>query len=190
MASTPIACPRETTDKRRTTTTNGSSSHHHDSAPSRLHSLIYTGAEPIHQVRCPRKLPAWPWPPETRSFFCHFGGFFLHDGQDLLRRLCIISFSLSVRDTLHRSRLWLLASMLRMFQVSLVQPLPSHKNPLTKLRRASSVVPWIVLLGRKVLAVPATSAAPQRIFSAAGNIMTKKRARSTCDHLEELMYLH
>jgi len=36
-----------------------------------------------------------------------------------------------------------------------LQELPSHKNPLTELRRASSVVPWIALLGRKVLAVPA-----------------------------------
>jgi len=48
----------------------------------------------------------------------------------------------------------------------------------------------IALLGRKVLAVPATSAAPERMFSLAGNIMTKKRARLSCDHLEELMYLH
>jgi len=68
--------------------------------------------------------------------------------------------------------------------------LPSHKNPLTELRRASSVVPWIALLGRKVFAVPATSAVPERRFSAAGNIMTKKRTRLSCNHLEELMYLH
>jgi len=65
----------------------------------------------------------------------------------------------------------------------------SHKNPLTELRRASSVVPYIALLGRKVFAVPATSAVPERMFSAAGNIMTKKRARLNCNHLEELMYL-
>jgi len=72
-----------------------------------------------------------------------------------------------------------------------LQELPLHKNPLTVLRRASSVVPWIVLLGRKVFAVPATSAAaPERMFSSAGNIMSKKRARLSCDHLEELMYLH
>jgi len=71
-----------------------------------------------------------------------------------------------------------------------LQELPSHKNPLTESRRASSVVPWIALLGRKVLAVPATSAAPERMFSSAGNIMTKQRARLYCDHLEELMYLH
>ena len=64
-----------------------------------------------------------------------------------------------------------------------LQELPSHKNPLHELRRASSVVPWIALLGRKVLAVPATSGAPERTFSSAGNIMTKKRARLSCDHL-------
>ena len=75
MASSPIARPRGTTDKCRTTTTNSSSSHHHDSAPSRPHPLICTGAEPIHTVHGPPKMPAWLWPPETRSFPCHFGGF-------------------------------------------------------------------------------------------------------------------
>jgi len=58
VASSLIARPRGTTDKRRTTTTNSSSSHHHDSAPSRPHPLIYTGAEPIHPVHGPPKLPA------------------------------------------------------------------------------------------------------------------------------------
>ena len=71
-----------------------------------------------------------------------------------------------------------------------LQPLPSRKNPLADLRRASSVIPWIALLGRKVLALPATSAGPKRMFSAAGNVMTKKRARLTCNHLEELMHLY
>ena len=71
-----------------------------------------------------------------------------------------------------------------------LEPLPSHKNPLDELRRASSVVPWICLLARKVLAVPATSAAQERMFSSAGNFMTKKRANLRCGHLEELMYLY
>jgi len=75
VASSPIARPQGMTDKRRTTTTNSSLSHHHDSAPSRPHPLICTGAELIHPIDWPRNLPAWPWPPETRSFFCHFGGF-------------------------------------------------------------------------------------------------------------------
>jgi len=48
----------------------------------------------------------------------------------------------------------------------------------------------IALLWMKVLAVPATFAAPKCMFSAAGNIMTKKRARLTRNHVEELMYIH
>ena len=69
-------CPsRGTTDKRRTTTINSSSSHHHDSAPSRPHPLIYTGAEPIHPVHGPPKLRAWPWPPETKRGI--LAGFYL-----------------------------------------------------------------------------------------------------------------
>jgi len=52
------------------------------------------------------------------------------------------------------------------------------------------VVPWIALLGRKVLAVPATSGVPEHMFSSGGNIITKKRDRLSFDHLEELMYLH
>jgi len=75
VAGSPIA--RGTTDKRRTTTTNSSALHHHNSAPSRPHPLICTGTEPIHPVHGSPKLRAWPWPPETRSFFCHFGGFSL-----------------------------------------------------------------------------------------------------------------
>jgi len=69
-----------------------------------------------------------------------------------------------------------------------LQALLSHTKTLTELRRTSSVVPWIALLGRKVFAVSTTSAVPERMFCAAGNIMTKKleRARLT----EELMYLH
>ena len=67
-----------------------------------------------------------------------------------------------------------------------LQEFPLHKNPLTELRRASSVVQWIALLGRNVLA----SAAPERMFSSAGNIRTKKQARLSCYHLEELMYLY
>ena len=61
VVCSPIARPRGTTDKRRTTTTNSSSWHHHNSAPSRPHPLICTGAEPIHPVHGPTKLRAWPY---------------------------------------------------------------------------------------------------------------------------------
>ena len=35
-----------------------------------------------------------------------------------------------------------------------------------------------------------TSASPERMFSAAGHIMNKKRANLSPDHMEELVYLH
>jgi len=50
--------------------------------------------------------------------------------------------------------------------------------------------PWLGVLARRVLAIPATSAAPERLFSTAGNMMTKKRSRLACDNMEELVYLH
>ena len=50
--------------------------------------------------------------------------------------------------------------------------------------------PWLGVLARRVLAIPATSAVPERLFSTAGNVMTKKRSRLTCDNMEELVYLH
>jgi len=53
---------------------------------------------------------------------------------------------------------------------------------------------WLVrkvrVLARRVLAIPATSAAPERLFSTAGNVMSKKRSRLTCDNMEELVFLH
>jgi len=40
----------------------------------RLSALVRSRSTHIHS---PPKFPAWLCPPETRSFFCHFGGFFL-----------------------------------------------------------------------------------------------------------------
>ena len=77
MASTSIACPRETTDKRRTTTTNSSSSHHHDSEPSRPHSLICTGAEPIHPVHASSQLCRAAVAPRNEVIFLPFWRGFL-----------------------------------------------------------------------------------------------------------------
>jgi len=38
--------------------------------------------------------------------------------------------------------------------------------------------------------IPATSAAPERLFPTSGNTMTKKWFSLSCDHLEECVYLH
>jgi len=86
VASTPIACPRETTDKRRTTTTNSSSSHHQDSAPSRPHSLICTGAEPIHPVHASSQLCRAAVAPRNEIIFLPFWRGFLHLFSNVLHR--------------------------------------------------------------------------------------------------------
>jgi len=36
----------------------------------------------------------------------------------------------------------------------------------------------------------AAGGAPERLFSMAGNVITKKRSRLTCDNIKELVYLH
>ena len=69
-------------------------------------------------------------------------------------------------------------------------PFPEDKNPLDEWRRGTvHLFPWLGLLARRVLAIPAISAVPERLFSTAGNVMTKKRLL-TCDNMEELVYLH
>ena len=64
-------------------------------------------------------------------------------------------------------------------------------NPLDEWRRgAVHRFPWLGVLARRVLAISSISAAPVRLFSTAGNVMTKKRSRLTCNNMEELVYLH
>ena len=70
-------------------------------------------------------------------------------------------------------------------------PFPKDKNPLDEWRRgAVHLFPWLGVLSRRVLVIPVTSAAPERLFSTAGNLMPKKRSRLTCENMEELVYLH
>jgi len=72
-------------------------------------------------------------------------------------------------------------------------PFPKDKNPLDEwCRGVVHLFPWLVVtvLARRVLDIPATSAAPERLFFTAGNVMTKKRSCLTCDNMEELVYLH
>jgi len=70
-------------------------------------------------------------------------------------------------------------------------PFPKDKNPFDEWRRgAVHLFPWMGVLARHVLAIPATSAAPERLFSTAGNVMTKKHSRLTCDNMEEIVCLH
>jgi len=54
-------------------------------------------------------------------------------------------------------------------------PLPKTSNPLKEWRRGVQMFPWLSLLSRRVLAIPDTSASPERLFSTSGHTMTKKR---------------
>jgi len=48
-------------------------------------------------------------------------------------------------------------------------PFPKNKNPLDEWRRgAVHLYSWLGVLARRALAIPATSAAPERLFSMAG----------------------
>jgi len=72
-----------------------------------------------------------------------------------------------------------------------IVPFPKDKNPLDEWRRgAVHLFPWMGVLARRVLAIPATSSAPERLFSTAGNVATKKRSRLTCDNMEESVCFH
>jgi len=63
-------------------------------------------------------------------------------------------------------------------------PFPKDKNPLDEWHRSAvHLFPWLVVLVRCILAIPATSAAPKRLFYSADDVMTKKRSRLTCDNM-------
>ena len=69
-------------------------------------------------------------------------------------------------------------------------PLGSGLCPLLEWKSAVKCALGSGHFARRVLAIPATSAAPERLFSSSGNTMTKKRTHLTCDNLEELVFLH
>ena len=69
-------------------------------------------------------------------------------------------------------------------------PFPKDKDPLEEWCHGTVYLfPWFGVLARRVLAIPAL-AAPERLFSTAGNVMTKKHSSLTCDNMKESVYLH
>ena len=69
---------------------------------------------------------------------------------------------------------------------------PSDKDddPLKVWKKAKTVCPYLSQVARDVLAVPATSAAPERKFSKAGDMNRKKRGSLKCENIEELVFLN
>jgi len=69
-------------------------------------------------------------------------------------------------------------------------PIQLHEDPLVWWRTNRDRFPTIARLARKYLAIPATSVTCERIFSDAGNIITKKRSRLTADIAVAMIFLH
>jgi hypothetical protein len=62
-------------------------------------------------------------------------------------------------------------------------------NPLRWWRDHETSFPFLSKLARRVLCVPATSAPSERLFSVAGQTITKKRNRLTHEHVSLLVHL-
>jgi len=65
----------------------------------------------------------------------------------------------------------------------------NYYDPLEWWKINETKYPNIWLLAQRILSIPATSAPSERVFSAAANIIDKKRARITTDNAELVMFL-
>jgi hypothetical protein len=65
----------------------------------------------------------------------------------------------------------------------------SYSDPLVWWKANASKFPHVWLLASVVLAVPATSAPSERVFSAAANIVDKKRVRLKPENVDLLVFL-
>uniref|UniRef100_A0A3B4T2Q5 HAT C-terminal dimerisation domain-containing protein n=1 Tax=Seriola dumerili TaxID=41447 RepID=A0A3B4T2Q5_SERDU len=75
-------------------------------------------------------------------------------------------------------------------QMYFAEPAISKKeDPLIWWRENEGRYPTLSKLARSLLCIPATSTPSERIFSAAGNICSQKRASLTRDHVEMLTFL-
>jgi len=70
------------------------------------------------------------------------------------------------------------------------KPIPKDKNPLQWWKENETKFPTLAVVAKSYLAAPATSTPSERLFSAAGTIMSKKRASLTKEHVDMLTFLH
>lgn len=70
------------------------------------------------------------------------------------------------------------------------QCIARDKSPLQWWKENAARFPTLAILAKSYLSVPATSTPSERVFSAAGNIVTKKRASLSREHVDMLTFLH
>ncbi|XP_073488938.1 E3 SUMO-protein ligase ZBED1-like [Aquarana catesbeiana] len=70
------------------------------------------------------------------------------------------------------------------------KPLPKEGNPLNWWKGNQDKYPTLAKLAKSFLCIPGTSTPSERLFSAAGNIVCKKRASLSPEHVNMLTFLH
>jgi len=70
------------------------------------------------------------------------------------------------------------------------KPIPNDKNPLQWWKENETKFPTLAVVAKSYLAAPAISTPSERLFSAAGTIVSKKRASLTKEHVDMLTFLH
>ncbi|CAM4651471.1 unnamed protein product [Leuciscus chuanchicus] len=70
------------------------------------------------------------------------------------------------------------------------KPIPKDKNPLQWWKENETKFPALAVVAKSYLAAPATSTPSERLFSAAGSIVNKKRVSLTKEHVDMLTFLH
>ena len=68
--------------------------------------------------------------------------------------------------------------------------IPTMDNPLKWWSLNEDQFPRLAKLARQYLAVPATSTPSERVFSLAGNTITRQRSSLHPDHVDTLIFLH
>jgi len=68
-------------------------------------------------------------------------------------------------------------------------PCNPDEDPLSWWKKNETRFPYLARLAKKYLAIQASSASPERLFSIAGNLITDRRSSLTPDHVKEIMFL-
>ncbi|XP_049333290.1 E3 SUMO-protein ligase ZBED1-like [Astyanax mexicanus] len=70
------------------------------------------------------------------------------------------------------------------------QPISKKENPLSWWKLNEPKYPTLASMAKSFLCIPATSTPSERLFSASGNIASKKRASLSPEHVNMLTFLH